>query len=244
MERLKTDRRPLHVQVYEHLLGLLERGDYQPGEQLPSEADLAAQLGVSRPTLREALLNLEQDGAIVRRHGVGTFVAAGYGTQLESGLECLESVLALSARHGIATQVRGLSVEQTPADEELAERLEVDPGAPLTCVRRTIVVGRGNAAYLVDYGPSAILPPETVEPSFNGSVLDLLLARDGVDVHEALSEISALEADEALTERLDVELGQALLLFTETLFNAEGTPIEFSRNYFVPDRFRFHVIRR
>jgi hypothetical protein len=58
MEKLKIDRRPLHFQTCRHLLGLIENGDYERDDQLPSEADVAAQLGISRPTLREALLNL------------------------------------------------------------------------------------------------------------------------------------------------------------------------------------------
>ncbi len=244
MQRFKTDRRPLHLQTQQHLLSLIENGTYQPGQQLPSEADLAAQLGISRPTLREALLYLEQEGVIVRKHGVGTFVAPGYGHRLESGLERLESILASAARQGMATQMRGLSVEQVPADEELAERLDVAPDTPLTCVRRVIVVNRRPAAYLVDYSPVTVLPPEAIGTSFGGSVLDLLVQQNGIRVRESLAEIIAINADVLLAEQLEVEPGQALLLLAETLFTDDHTPIEFSRNYFLPDLFRFHVLRR
>ncbi len=244
MQRLKTDRRPLHLQAQQHLLSLVENGTYQPGQQLPSEADLAAQFGISRPTLREALLNLEQDGIIVRKHGVGTFVAPGYGNRLQSGLERLESILALAARQGMTTRMRGLSVEQVPADEELADRLDVAPDTPLTCVRRTIVVKRRPAAYLVDYSPATVLPPEAIGASFSGSVLDLLTQQNTICVREARAEITAINADASLAEHLEVEPGQALLLLTETLFTDDHTPVEFSRNYFLPDLFRFHVLRR
>jgi GntR family transcriptional regulator len=244
MQKLKTDRRPLHIQAYEHLLGLIERKSYRPGEQLPPEADLAAQLGISRPTLREALFNLEQDRIIVRKHGVGTFVAPGYGNLLESGLERLESVFELAARQGITTRMRNLSVEQMPAEKELADRLDVDPGTTITCVRRTIVVNRKPAAYMVDYSPTTILPPDALDASFSGSVLDLLMQRDDVHIREARAEITALKADASLAEQLGIEPGRALLVLTETLFDDNHAPIEFSQNYFVPDRFRFHVIRR
>lgn len=244
MQRLRTDKRPLHLQAQQHLLSLIENEIYQPGQQLPSEADLAAQLGISRPTLREALLNLEQEDVIVRKHGVGTFVAPGYGNRLESGLERLESILALATRQGVTTQVRGLSVEQVPSDEELAERLDVAPDTPLTCVRRTIVIKRRPAAYLVDYGLVAVLSPDAIGTSFSGSVLDLLTQQNGVCVHEALAEITAINADALLAEQLEVEPGQALVLLTETLFTDDHTPVEFSRNYFLPALFRFHILRR
>jgi GntR family transcriptional regulator len=244
MQRLKVDRTPLHLQARQHLLSLIEDGTYQPGEQLPSEVDLAAQLGISRPTLREALLNLEQEGIIDRKHGVGTFVASEHDSPLKSGLERLESILALAARQGTTAHMRGLSVDQVPADEELAERLDTAPDTPLTCVRRTIVVKRRPAAYLVDYSPVTVLPPEALGPSFAGSILDLLLHRNGMRVREALAEITAINADRLLAEQLEIERGQAVLLLTETLFADDNAPIEFSRNYFLPDLFSFQVLRR
>lgn len=244
MPELKIDRRPLHIQARQHLLTLIDDGTYEPGEQLPSESDLATELGISRPTLREALFNLEQEGVIVRKHGVGTFVAPEYGERLESGLERLESVLALADRQGMATEMRGLSVQRIPADEQIAEKLTVEPGTRLMCVRRTIAVQGGPAAYLVDYVPAEVLPREALDGSFSGSVLDLLVRRNNIRVREALAEITAINADAVLAEQLGVEPGQALLMLTETLFTEEHAPIEFSRNYFLPDLFEFHVLRR
>jgi len=244
MQKVRQDRRPLHVQTYQLLLEMIENGTYEPGEQLPAEADLAAQLGISRPTLREALHNLEQEGVIIRKHGVGTFVATQNGSRLDSGLERLESVLQLAARQGMTVTMRGLRVEQLPADETLAKNLELSPGTPVTCVSRTIVVKDRPAAYLIDYCPTTILPAETLDPPFTGSVLDLLAQQTNLHVYEALAEITALDAGEHLAGHLGVQPGAALLLLTETLFADDQTPIGFSRNYFLPDLFTFHVLRR
>jgi GntR family transcriptional regulator len=244
MYELKLDRRPLHIQAQQHLLKLIDSGVFQPGQQLPSESNLAAQLGISRPTLREALFNLEQEGVIVRKHGVGTFVAPAYGDRLASGLERLESILALADRQEISTHVLRLTVEEIPADDRLAERLEVVPTTPLTRVRRTIAVDGRSAAYLVDFIPADVLPPEALDESFSGSVLDLLVRRNSIRVHEALAEITAINADALLAEHLEVDPGQAVLLLSETLFTEELNPIEFSRNYFLPDFFDFHILRR
>lgn len=246
MHELKTDRRPLHIQARQYLLSLIEEGAYQPGQQLPSESDLAAQLGISRPTLREALFNLDQAGVIVRKHGVGTFIAPSYGKRIESGLERLESILALAARQGITTQVLKLSVEVVRADGQVAEKLEVKRESPVTSVRRTIALDGRLAAYLVDFASTAVLPPDAVhacEP-FAGSVLDLLTGRHDIHVHEALTEITAVDADAQVAGQLQVDPGQALLLLCETLFTEELAPIEFSRNYFLPGLFDFHVLRR
>ncbi len=244
MHELKIDRRPLHIQARQHLLELIEGGTYEPGEQLPSESNLAAQLGISRPTLREALFNLEQEGVIVRKHGVGTFVAPAYRERLASGLERLDSILAMADSQGMSACMLRLSVEKVLADDQVAEKLKLATGAPVTCVRRTIAVDDRLAAYLVDFAPTTVLPPEAVDASFDGSVLDLLIRRNSIRVREAMAEITAINADALLAEHMEVELGEALLLLSETLFTEELIPIDFSRNYFLPDFFDFHILRR
>jgi GntR family transcriptional regulator len=244
VQPLRANRLPLSAQTQDYLLDLIEDGAYHPGEQLPSEKELAAQLGISRATLREALLNLEQEGVVVRKHGVGTFVARGYEHRLESGLERLESILELAARQQMQVSVGNLDVQETRAGTELAEKLQVPRGTPLTCVCRVIEVDRRPVAYMADYVVSALLSPADVDGTFDGSVLDLLRKKRELRVAQAVANIVAVNAEPALTQKLKVRPDQALLLLEEILFDDEGVAVEFSRNYFIPDRFRFHVVRR
>ncbi|HEC33691.1 MAG TPA: GntR family transcriptional regulator [Chloroflexi bacterium] len=242
MQNIRLDRRPLYVQAHDRLLALIQNGGLQPGDKMPSEATLAGRLGISRATLREALRLLEDEGYIVRRQGVGTFIAADH--HLESGLERLESILALAARQGMEAKVQDLAVEVVEADRALAERLRVERTTPLTRVRRTILIEDQPAAYLEDLVPTQWLAPDDLDDIFTGSVLDLLRLRYDPHIQEALADITAVRAGRPLARRLEVRPGAALLLLEETLFDVTGTPVGFSRNYFVPDRFRFHVVRR
>ena len=243
VQPLRTNRASLSMRTQQYLVGLVEDGTYQPGDQLPSEADLAAQLGISRSTLREALLNLEQEGVVIRRHGVGTFIAPGYEHRLESGLEHLDSILELASRHGMQLGFRNLEVRGVPADEAMADRLQVVPGTPLTEVARAIVVDTAPVAYMVDAIRSTVLAPEDVDDRFNGSVLDLLRQKDGLQHARVVADLIALNADASLAKKLAIEPGQAVLLIEELLVDDTGTPVEYSRNYFVPEFFRFHVVR-
>jgi len=243
MRPLKVNRLPLSLQAQQYLRHAIENGTYQPGEQLPSEANLAGELGISRGTLREALLNLEREGVIVRKHGVGTFVAPGCEHRLESGLERLESILELAARRGLQTKFDALQVREEPADAELADRLQATPGTLLTSVRRVIVVDKVPVAYMLDVVLSSVLPSVAVDESFNGSVLDLLKQKQEQPIAQAMADIVALNADASLADRLGLEPGQAVLLIEETLFDKRGMSIGFSENYFVPDFFRFRVVR-
>ena len=85
------------------------------GQRLPSEPDLAKQLGVSRATLREAMRAFETQGLIRRRQGSGTFVV-GKVQALDSGLEVLESLETMAKRLDLEISVSDLHVEQVIAE--------------------------------------------------------------------------------------------------------------------------------
>jgi GntR family transcriptional regulator len=239
MEQFKRD--PLYVQVHDRLLGMIQNGTYQVGTQLPAEVELSAMLGISRPTLREALRTLEQDGLVIRRHGLGTFVTRS--EPLRSGLERLESLLSLAATQGLVTEVLDLKAEEMPADAVVAAHLRLPPGTLVTVVRRTIVVASSPISWMDDYVPLAHLRAADLDATFNGSVLDFLMQQRGVRVEKAASDITAVRANQVLAQRLHVALGTALVLIEETLVDAHGVPVGFSYNYSVPGRLGLRVIR-
>src|SRR5690606_12157803 len=70
-----VESRRLYHQVADQMRSLIERGSFAPGSRLPAERELAERLGVSRPTLREALIVLEVEGFVHIRMGAGVFVA-------------------------------------------------------------------------------------------------------------------------------------------------------------------------
>lgn len=66
--------RKLYQQAAANIAAAIQRGDYRPGQRIPSERDLAEEHNVSRPTIREALIALEVTGLVRSRHGSGIFV--------------------------------------------------------------------------------------------------------------------------------------------------------------------------
>ena len=76
MNIIRTAERRLYQQVADQIRGLIQTGHFSPGSRLPAERDLAQQLGVSRPSLREALIALEIDGTVEIRMGSGIYVTA------------------------------------------------------------------------------------------------------------------------------------------------------------------------
>lgn len=212
------------------------------GERLPSEPDLAKQLGVSRATLRDAMRTFETQGLVRRRQGSGTFVV-GKSQVLESGLEVLESLETMAKRLGLVISVSNLSVEQVKADEAAAASLEIEAGSPLLRVRRVICADGRPVAYLVDILPETVLRMEDLPSDFRGSVLDTLLQR-GDTLTVSRADISATNAAADVAKALEIQRGDVLLQLVARLYSGDGRVLDYSTSYFIPGYFRFHVVRR
>jgi GntR family transcriptional regulator len=243
--KMSTDtpsRRSLYVLAYDHLKSLIEEKSLQPGDPFPPEPELARQLAISRSTLRRALNMLEREGLIIRKQGVGTFVSDRQ--QLESGLERLESILTLASRSGVETRCEDLEMQSVEAEAAVAEALDVAEGAPLLCVKRAILFSDSPVAYFEDFVLPDCLGEEEITPGvFSGSVLDHLRHHCPRGVSRALAEITSIPASSSLAQVLQLQGGAAIVLIKETVYDVEGRPIDYSRNYFVPDKFTFRVIR-
>ncbi len=106
-----------------HVRALIERGLLRPGDRLPAERDLAAQVGVSRPTIRAGLRALSAMGVVQSRHGSGTYIPAGPPTL---GSEALSFMAALhgftreemyEARRLVEVGATGLAAERATPDQ-------------------------------------------------------------------------------------------------------------------------------
>jgi GntR family transcriptional regulator len=212
------------------------------GERLPSEPELAQQLGVSRATLREAMRTFETQGLIRRRQGAGTFVV-GRMPIIDSGLEVLESIETMAHRMNLTITMGDASTECIPATKDFAQILGVDIGASLSRFSRVMRADSRPVAYLIDILPEEILRPEELTGKFTGSVLDYLLQRgDPLTVSRAA--ISAIDAPADVAKMLEVQRGDVLLQIIAQLYTGSGRVVDYSFSYFLPGYFRFHVVRR
>lgn len=213
------------------------------GAKIPSEPKLAQQLGVSRATLREAMRTFESQGLLKRKQGLGTFVV-GPTQVIDSGLEVLESIETLASKINLDVEMGDLEVKSIQANEELADKLHLNPGDPLIQIRRVILTEAAPVAYLIDILPEGILNPELLENQFSGSVLDLIIQMGNPNLSISKTEISAIHAPVDVAKALHIQRGDTLLLLNSLLFNAQGEPIDFSYSYFLPGHFRLHIIRK
>ena len=248
--RLKPDQRPLYVQACDAYLELIRVGTYAPGDRLPTEIELSQRWGISRPTLREALRLLEEEGVITRKHGVGTFVAQEKAV-IEGGLEVLESIERMAERRGLQTGMGEYSVVERPALRRELAGLALDGPADVTAMTRTIAAQGEQVAYLTDVVPQEYLRRQDVEEAmaagedgFHGSVLDLFLRRGYPALAYSRTDLAAEVADVEMARALQIQRGAPLLKLEAQLFAQDGRVVDYSVSYFVPGYFKFHVVRR
>ena len=118
---VKSDSRHLYLRVIDHIKEKIKDGAYKERQKLPSEFDLAKELGVSRATLREALRILEEENVVIRRHGVGTFVNAK--PLFSSGIEQLSSITDMISSVGKTPGTIFLSSSTTTLTEDCIDKL-------------------------------------------------------------------------------------------------------------------------
>jgi GntR family transcriptional regulator len=233
---------PVTDHIRNILLERIRNDSYAREGKLPSESELCTEFSASRASVRMAIAALAERGYVIRRPGLGTFLSPS--PRLEGGLERLESILSMARKHNLPTRLADLDISLIPADDFLSDRLSLKAGEEITRVRRTILIGDTPVSHQVDHVPVTILRPERVDHSFTGSVLDLLRQACHQEIPDAVTEITAVEADEVMQRHFGVKNPIALILMKERLFNYSGLPVDYSENYFLPERFYFRVLRR
>ena len=127
-----VDSRRLYRQIADQIAALIERGEYAVGARLPPERDLAKQLGVSRPSVREALIALEVEGYVEVRVGSGVYVVGSQTTEASLALPADSGPFELiKARWLIESECAAMAAKaatkaQVRAIEQALERMEAE----------------------------------------------------------------------------------------------------------------------
>lgn len=230
---------PAHTRIEQWLSRVIERGDLVPGDRLPAEDQLAASLGVSRMTLRQALSSLEAHGAVVRKQGRfgGTFVSE---PKIECDLTGLAGFTEQMRRANIRAGARVVSASTVQAGRDVAAALSIERDAPVHEIVRVRTARREPLALERSYFPAQSFPGLTEQP-LTGSIYRLLAQRYRQAPHTATETLTPVLADEAEARLLHVDPGAPLMLIERTAFTAAGVPVEFARDLFRADRVRISV---
>lgn len=204
---LMQSPQPLYQKVKDHIVSLIQEGEWLPDTCIPSENQLVEQLKVSRMTVNRALRELTEAGHLVRLQGVGTFVA--HPKPLKTLLEIRSIVEEIGERGGKhSCEVHLLAEEK--AYTELALVMQIPVGTP---VYHSIMVNkdRGFPVQLADEYVSPLLAPEYLQQDFTAiNPTDYLLKT--IPITDVEHIIEALKPDKMMQSLLAIDPDEPCLM--------------------------------
>lgn len=221
---------PLYQQIKALLLSSLQAGEWQPGDPIPSEMELAARFEVSQGTVRKAVDELATENLLVRRQGKGTFVAS---------------------HHSEAWQYRFLrlvpdSGEKVPLKNQFLSCNAVKPSSSVSHLLR---LGSGESVIQIDRVQTALGKAIVYEQiwlpqkRFAGMTLSFLVNWSGplyafyetkfaTHMVRAEEKIKAIAADAVSANHLQLAPGSPLLLVERMSFTYGNKPVEIRRAHY------------
>jgi GntR family transcriptional regulator, N-acetylglucosamine utilization regulator len=227
---------PLFVRIAEGLVSQIEAGELSPGDRLPAERELSENLGVNRMTLRRALGILEAEGLIIRQHGVGTYVAA---PKIPRQMDTVFRFTAGMTNRGFAPGTQLISIEHLPVDNALARELQIQPNAPVFRIIRLRTINR-EPVLIETYTIAAKRFPGLDRHDLeNRSIYEIFETEYGVSILRAHQSFEPIIASKFEAELLKIKIGAALMLEKRISYDQENQPIEYGKDRYRGDRFRF-----
>ena len=234
-------RRSLRHLIADGLRARMLAGELQAGVRLPSEPDLARDLGVSRSSLRGAIALLEQDGLLQRRHGSGTYVT--HKPLLHNDLSSNFSVSRMIAATGLEPGTRFLRSAIEPPPAEVAAAFGIAPDTPVSVLRRVRTADSRPVVDTTDWCRCEVLDPATLSELPGGSIYDALAARE-LSIHHGVASMHPTVAVGETADRLNVAVGTLLLTLFQVDSTVDGVVALVSREHHLADAFEFGVYRR
>lgn len=225
------------------LLDEMKSGQFSRCSKLPRETELADMLSISRTQLRDVLSELEREGYITRRHGVGTLINR-HVLQVKNRMDIETEFMDIIRNCGYEPSVASVEVWEMNADSRLAEKLQISEGIPVLC-KRTVCAADGRPVICcVDVLDKRLIKTAYTHDDFKPVIFDFLQKFCEISVYMDLTELHAVAADEATAAVLDVPVGTPLLNMEEVDFDVDGKPIFYSSQYFVDGLIQQTVLRK
>jgi GntR family transcriptional regulator, N-acetylglucosamine utilization regulator len=230
-ELREQSRGPLYQQLHRALRQAIKDNRLAGDSALPPERDIAAELGVSRITVRKALDALVEEGLVRRRQGAGTFVAA----RVEKSFSMLSSFSEDMASRGRRVRSDWLRRAVGAVTPEEAMVLGVSPGSLVLRFHR--IRYADDVAMALEYSsvPAHYLPSKD-------AVADSLYAAleaTGSRPVRALQRLRAVSFTQEQAKLLRIEAGEPGLLIERRGFLDDGRAVEYTQSYYRGDSYDF-----
>jgi len=227
---------PLHMQAEKLLRDLVAKKEYQDGKLLPREVELSKQLGISRNTLRYAILKLVNEGLLSRKKGYGTKVSTkGISGRAKNWLSFSQEMKAL----GIAVHNFELHVSWQEPDAKVLSFFDLKPETKVLTLERL----RGKEDFPFVFFISYFNPEigMTGNDDFSRPLYEVLEEKYKVKATFSYEELSAIKAPPFICKKLNITADDPVLFRKRFVYDENKRPIEYNLGYYRGDSFVFNV---
>jgi GntR family transcriptional regulator len=234
--------KPSYLYVKDELVKKIENGDFEVGSKLPSEIKMAKYFNVSRETFRSAVKKLEQEGKVVVKRGVGTFVSSPLST-IPSSLENLWSIGSLIRSAGLKEGEHRESITTVPCKKEWSEKLSCEPQSEVIKHERIRTADGEPVVYSINFLPKKVLGAFFNNENFSGSLLNYLKSNCGISIVRADTELSVPLHTDKYCQKLLIHPSTTVVLLKQLHYDEINRPILYSYDYLRNDVFKFWIRR-
>ncbi len=232
-----------HTQIKQHLLLEIEKGNLIPGDKLETEENIAKQFGVSRPTVRQALKDLEQEGYLSRVKGSGTFVTEP--KVLHTSTSFIASYKKEAEEQGRAFVSEVVEFETIAANEKIAKELGIKKGMQVKkLVRIRKNKGGQNEECPVVY-TSVYIPlfrfPEIEEQDFSKVSLYETLEKHGLGISHVSKMLEVCMPEKKVRDALKIGTWEPAIFVVSKGFLKNGETMEYAESYYPASKSKFLI---
>jgi GntR family transcriptional regulator len=223
--------RTLANQVEDLLRGRIREGFYAPGERMPSESELSAELGVSRATVRTVLAKLAVNGLILRKQGDGTYVNARV-EKISAHLGNIWDFICLIESNGFSPSIQFISSDVRPATQEEAEMLSIASGEQVLSLQRLFLADDIPVILTHNIFPLASLrvPLDEVDGSLH--IRDILQHYFHQEIAFVITDIHATQAGEEVSHLFNTSPDKVMLALDVSFYSKDSVLLSLGTNYF------------
>lgn len=229
---------PLYVDLAARLRERIFSGQLAPGQRLETEANLAAEFGVSRATIRSTLNLLQREGLIAKQQGLPSFVRSRRVQQTSARLSTLEETLS---EQGLDASMKILSFSFHGPPDQVRAALDLGPDDDILHINRLHLVSGEPIAVVQLSLPAEFTTSLSRKDVETHPLYELLPASLGIGLGGATQRVRAEAAAADVARWLQVDVGTALLTCERITFSKEGRPLIHALFQHAGDRFEFVV---
>lgn len=230
---------PIYYQIKQSIKSRIINKEFNPGDRIPSENQLAEQFNVTRLTVRQALYQLVQEGLLEARRGNGTFVTNNNNIIKSHSYESAgfvdEDFYKVQK-----PETRSVEIDRVPAPKFVQDKLKLDRDDEIvTRLKRVKYLKNNPFNYIINYLPLEIGSKIVKKDLYQKSLLEILEIEIGIDFNEAFQTIEAAFADQEISDKLKIPSGAPMLSVVRTMYAKKRAPSLLSHILYRGDLFQY-----